>query len=71
MLQDNFGRAITYPRISVTHRSNLRCVHCMPRRGLAWLPRQALLTYEEIAYGVAVAPPGSACMPGGSQAVNR
>lgn len=35
-------------RISVTDHCNFRCVYCMPEEGLAWLPRESLLTYEEI-----------------------
>jgi cyclic pyranopterin phosphate synthase len=48
-LTDRFGRSITYLRISVTDRCNLRCVYCMPKEGLRWQPRQALLSAEEIA----------------------
>jgi len=36
-------------RISVTDHCNLRCLYCMPEEGLEWLPRDELLTYEEIA----------------------
>ena len=35
-------------RISVTDRCNLRCVYCMPAEGMPWLPKDDLLTYEEI-----------------------
>ncbi|MBI5600378.1 MAG: GTP 3',8-cyclase MoaA [Gemmatimonadetes bacterium] len=45
---DQFGRSIEYLRISVTDRCNFRCVYCMPESGMAWLPRQQILTYEEI-----------------------
>jgi GTP 3',8-cyclase len=48
MLRDQFGRGIEYLRISVTDRCNFRCVYCMPREGLDWLPRAQLLSYEEI-----------------------
>jgi cyclic pyranopterin phosphate synthase len=48
-LQDQFGRGIEYLRISVTDRCNFRCVYCMPAEGLTWLPKQEILTYEEIA----------------------
>ncbi len=34
MLVDRFGRRITYLRISVTDRCNLRCVYCMPAAGV-------------------------------------
>ncbi len=53
-MRDGFGRAIDYLRISVTDKCNLRCVYCMPLEGLAWLRRDQLLTYEEIAEVVRV-----------------
>lgn len=49
LLADEFNRPITYLRISVTDKCNLRCVYCMPDRGLAWLPKNEILSYEEIA----------------------
>jgi cyclic pyranopterin phosphate synthase len=49
---DLFGRRLTDLRISVTDRCNFRCVYCMPReifgRDYAFLPRDELLTFEEI-----------------------
>jgi cyclic pyranopterin phosphate synthase len=48
LLADQFNRPITYLRISVTDKCNLRCVYCMPERGLAWLPKPEILSYEEI-----------------------
>lgn len=48
-LRDQFGRRIEYLRISVTDRCNFRCVYCMPREGLPWLPKAEILSYEEIA----------------------
>jgi len=48
-LADQFNRPITYLRISVTDKCNLRCVYCMPESGLEWLPKSEILTYEEIA----------------------
>ncbi|HVA34272.1 MAG TPA: GTP 3',8-cyclase MoaA [Candidatus Baltobacteraceae bacterium] len=47
-LIDGFSRAITYLRISVTDKCNLRCIYCMPEAGLPWLAREDLLSYEEI-----------------------
>ena len=44
---DPFGRAITYLRLSVTDRCDLRCVYCMPER-MAMLPRAELLSLEEL-----------------------
>ena len=48
MLVDPFGRAITYLRISLTDRCNLRCAYCMPAGGLDWLPQTNVLTDDEI-----------------------
>ncbi len=48
MFLDAFGRTITYLRISITDRCNLRCVYCMPREGLQWQPRAEQLTVHEI-----------------------
>lgn len=36
-------------RISVTDRCDFRCTYCMPEEGLAWVPRDEVLTFEEIA----------------------
>lgn len=47
-LRDQHGRSIEYLRISVTDRCNFRCVYCMPAEGLSWLPKQEILSYEEI-----------------------
>ncbi len=49
MLTDPFGRPITYLRISLTPRCNLRCVYCMPAAGLPAPEKGELLTNEEIA----------------------
>ncbi|HEY8312753.1 MAG TPA: GTP 3',8-cyclase MoaA [Candidatus Baltobacteraceae bacterium] len=48
LLADQFNRPITYLRVSVTDKCNLRCVYCMPERGLPWLPKAEILRYEEI-----------------------
>jgi cyclic pyranopterin phosphate synthase len=50
---DQFGRRIEYLRISVTDRCNFRCLYCMPAEGLEWLPKDEILSYEEIAAIVA------------------
>lgn len=47
-LEDQFSRPITYLRVSVTDKCNLRCVYCMPEAGLPWLPKAEILSYEEI-----------------------
>ena len=46
-LVDPFGRAITYLRISVTDRCDLRCVYCMAE-DMTFLPKRDLLTLEEL-----------------------
>jgi molybdenum cofactor biosynthesis enzyme MoaA len=48
MLTDNYGRRINYLRLAVTDRCNLRCVYCMPVKGLEWLPGKELMTFEEM-----------------------
>ena len=45
---DNHGRPISYVRLSVTDRCNLRCFYCMPASGMTFLPRKELLSYEEM-----------------------
>jgi cyclic pyranopterin phosphate synthase len=47
-LTDAFARPITYLRISVTDRCNLRCTYCMPEAGLPWIAKAEILSYEEI-----------------------
>ena len=46
---DRLGRPLRSLRVSVTDRCNLRCSYCMPQAEYVWLPRQELLTFEEIA----------------------
>ncbi|MDZ4752158.1 MAG: GTP 3',8-cyclase MoaA [Flavobacteriales bacterium] len=48
MLKDNFGRDITYLRLAVTDRCNLRCTYCMPAEGILFAPRKEILSYEEL-----------------------
>jgi cyclic pyranopterin phosphate synthase len=48
-LVDRFGREVRDLRISVTDRCNFRCSYCLPEEGIKWLPREELLTFEEIA----------------------
>ncbi len=47
-LRDGFGRTATDLRLSVTDRCNFRCTYCMPATGLPWLPRDSVLSFEEI-----------------------
>ena len=46
---DRFGRPITYLRVSVTDRCNLRCTYCMPPEGVPLLAHEDILSFEEIA----------------------
>src|SRR3954471_22277635 len=46
-LIDGFGRAVTYLRVSVTDRCDLRCVYCMSER-MVFLPKAEVLTLEEL-----------------------
>lgn len=55
MLIDRFERQVTYLRVSVTDRCNLRCVYCLPPEGVVWQPHSALLSYEEIVQVVRLA----------------
>jgi cyclic pyranopterin phosphate synthase len=48
-LLDQFGRPLRSLRISVTDRCNLRCNYCMPEEDYVWLPREEILSFEEIA----------------------
>lgn len=54
-LVDQFGRIATDLRVSLTDRCNLRCTYCMPEQGLAWLPKPAVLTDEEVGRLVGIA----------------
>ena len=45
---DAYNRPISYLRISVTDRCNLRCIYCMPDEGVPWRPHDEVLRYEEI-----------------------
>ena len=47
-MTDGFGRKIDYLRISVTDLCNLRCVYCMPEKGIEKRPHQDILSIEEL-----------------------
>ncbi len=47
-LVDSFGRKMTYLRLSVTDRCNLRCCYCMPQADFNWMPHDNILSFEEI-----------------------
>ena len=48
VLQDKYGRQLTYLRLSVTDRCNLRCYYCMPEEGMIFAQRKDLLTWDEL-----------------------
>ncbi len=47
-LLDRLGRPLGSLRLSVTDRCNMRCRYCMPEEEYVWLPRSALLSFEEL-----------------------
>ena len=47
-MEDRFGHRISYLRVSITDRCNERCQYCMPLEEQDWLPREEVLSYEEI-----------------------
>src|SRR4029077_16283821 len=47
-LRDLLGRPLESLRLSVTDRCNLRCLYCMPEEDYVWLPREELLSFEEL-----------------------
>ena len=47
-LVDRFGRVHTSVRLSVTDRCNIRCFYCMPETDAQFVPRDRLLSFEEI-----------------------
>ncbi len=51
-IRDSFGRRVSYLRISVTDRCNLRCRYCMPPGGVVPKRHEEILRYEEIARAV-------------------
>ncbi|MFZ2888902.1 GTP 3',8-cyclase MoaA [Sulfuricurvum sp.] len=48
MLRDKFNREVTYLRVSVTERCNFRCRYCMAEKPFNWVPKENLLSYEEL-----------------------
>ena len=47
-LRDKFGRKISYLRLAITDRCNLRCQYCMPAQGIDIVGRKELLSYKEM-----------------------
>ncbi|WP_297431693.1 GTP 3',8-cyclase MoaA [Sulfurimonas sp.] len=48
MLIDSYDRVVDYLRISVTERCNFRCQYCMPEKPFSWVPKENLLSFEEL-----------------------
>ena len=48
MLIDSYNRVVDYLRISVTERCNFRCQYCMPEKPFSWVPKENLLSFEEL-----------------------
>jgi GTP 3',8-cyclase len=47
-LIDNHGRQITYLRLAITDRCNLRCRYCRPETGVPYIPHDEILRFEEL-----------------------
>ncbi|WP_455757050.1 GTP 3',8-cyclase MoaA [Sulfurimonas sp.] len=48
MLIDSYDRVVDYLRVSVTERCNFRCNYCMPEKPFTWVPKENLLSFEEL-----------------------
>ncbi|WP_345992666.1 GTP 3',8-cyclase MoaA [Sulfurimonas sp. HSL-1716] len=48
MLKDSYERVVDYIRVSVTERCNFRCQYCMPEKPFSWVPKESLLSFEEL-----------------------
>jgi len=55
VFRDSFGRRIDYLRISITDRCNLKCIYCMPEKGLQRFKSEDILTTEELVRLVRIA----------------
>ncbi|NOZ89863.1 MAG: GTP 3',8-cyclase MoaA [Epsilonproteobacteria bacterium] len=55
MLIDGHGRIVNYLRVSVTERCNFRCQYCMPEKPFSWVPKENLLSFEELFLFIKVA----------------
>ncbi len=55
MLIDGHGREVNYLRISLTERCNFRCQYCMPEKPFSWVPKENLLSFDELFMFVKVA----------------
>jgi len=48
VLIDSYDRVVDYIRVSVTERCNFRCQYCMPEKPFSWVPKENLLSFEEL-----------------------
>ena len=48
ILQDSYGRKITYLRLAITDRCNLRCIYCMPEKGIQPISHDEILSHQEL-----------------------
>jgi len=55
VLIDGHGREVNYLRISLTERCNFRCQYCMPEKPFSWVPKENLLSFDELFMFVKVA----------------
>lgn len=55
MLVDGHERVVDYLRISITERCNFRCQYCMPEKPFSWVPKENLLSFEDMFKFVKVA----------------
>jgi len=55
MLIDSYNRKVDYIRVSVTERCNFRCQYCMPEKPFSWIPRENLLSFEDLFLFIKVA----------------
>ena len=53
-LIDGWGRRISYLRLAITDRCNLRCRYCRPEKGVPFIPHQEILRFEELERLVAI-----------------
>ncbi|GBD95980.1 cyclic pyranopterin monophosphate synthase [bacterium BMS3Abin06] len=54
-IKDSYNRRIDYLRISITDKCNLKCVYCMPSKGLKYFKEAEILTDEEIVRFIRIA----------------
>jgi len=47
-LIDSYNREVNYIRVSVTERCNFRCQYCMPEKPFSWVPKENLLSFEDM-----------------------